>query len=77
MARPVSWDALLAAFDGETTRIANKIQRLLDQIIAGGMTELEEAEVQASLQAQVDRLKLVGADPVEPIPPVEPEAPPA
>jgi len=77
MARPVSWDALLAAFDGETTRIANKIQRLLDQIIAGGMTELEEDEVQASLQAQVDRLKLVGADPVEPIPPVEPEAPPA
>jgi hypothetical protein len=77
MARPVSWDALLAAFDGETTRIANKIQRLLDQIIAGGMTEPEEAEVQASLQAQVDRLKLVGADPVEPIPPVEPEAPPA
>ena len=77
MAKPASWDALLAAFDAETTRIANKIQTLLDQIAAGGMSELEEAEVQASLQAQVDRLKLVGADPVEPIPPVEPEAPPA
>jgi len=72
MARPQSWNDLLAAFDAETTRIATKIQALLDQIAAGGMTAEEETAVQADLQAQVDRLKAIGTDPTEPIPPVPP-----
>jgi len=72
MAKAESYAALVAAIDAETTRIANKIQTLLDQIAAGGMSAADEDAAQAALQAQVDRLRTIGADPVEPIPPVEP-----
>lgn len=75
MAKPGDYTSLVAAIDAETTRIANKIQTLLDAIAAGGMSAAEEDAAQASLQAQVDRLKTIGADPVEPIPPVPVEPP--
>ncbi len=68
MAIPQSWADLIAAFDAETTRIANKIQELLDKIAAGGMSAAEEAETQAGIQAQVDRLRTIGADQANPIP---------
>jgi uncharacterized protein YabE (DUF348 family) len=71
MAKPESYAALVAAIDAETTRIATKIQTLLDKIIAGGMSAADEDAAEAALQAQVDRLKTIGTDPAEPIPPVE------
>lgn len=71
MAR-MNYDALVAAIDVETTRIAGVLQALKDQLAEGGMSATEEAEVLASLQAQVDRLKGIGVDPAEPIPLVEP-----
>jgi hypothetical protein len=77
MATPDSYAALVAALDAETTRIGLKVQEYLDTIAAGGMSAAEEDAAQAGLQAVADRLKAIGSDPAEPIPPVEPEAPPA
>lgn len=71
MATLTSFKDLLAAVDAETNRIAAKIQSLVDQLAAGGMTEAEEAEALSGLTAVADRLKTIGADPANPIP-VEP-----
>lgn len=60
---------LAAAIDVETTRIANKIDELVAKLAAGGMTEEEEAEALSLLTAQADRLKTIGHDPQNPIPP--------
>ena len=70
MATLQNFQDLLAAMDTETTRIGNKIQSLVDQLAAGGMTPAEEAQALASLGAFADRLKTIGADPANPIPPV-------
>lgn len=61
---------LLAAVDAETNRIAAKIQSLVDQLGGGGMSDAEEAEALAGLSAVADRLKTIGADPSNPVPPV-------
>ncbi len=70
MATLQNFKDLLAAVDVETNRIAAKIAALVAQLEAGGMTDAEEAEVLAGLSAQVDRLKTIGADSSNPIPPV-------
>lgn len=69
MATLQSFKDLLAAVDAETTRIANKIDELVAKLEAGGMSASEEAEVQEGLTALSDRLKKIGADPAQPIPP--------
>lgn len=57
---------LIAAFDAETTRIADKIQQLMNNPPA------DDAEFNAALQAQIDRLKGVGANGQPPNPNPEP-----
>lgn len=61
-------DDLKAAFDEATSAIAARIER----IIAG-----QDAAVVAALQPELDRLRALGADPANPVPPVpvEPPAP--
>lgn len=70
MANLQNFKDLLAAVDIETTRIADKIADLVSQLESGGLSEAAEAEVLAGLQAQVDRLKTIGHNPADPIPPV-------
>ena len=68
MATLQNFKDLLAAVDAETNRIAAKIQALVDQLSAGGMSDAEEAEALAGLSAVADRLKTIGADPSNPVP---------
>lgn len=68
MATKADFDALLAAVDAETTRIANKIQELIDRLGQGGLTVEEEAAVLTELSAASARLRTIGADPADPVP---------
>ena len=70
MATLQNFKDLLAAVDTETNRIAAKIQSLVDSLGGGGMTDAQEAEALAGLSAVADRLKTIGADPTNPVPPV-------
>ena len=54
--------------DTETTRIADKVQELVDKIKTGGMSVTEEAEVFNTLSAHLDRLRTVAVDPDNPVP---------
>ena len=71
MATLQNFQDMAKAVDAETTRLANKIQALVGELAADGMTEAEEAEALSGLTAVADRLKTIGADPSNPIP-VEP-----
>jgi len=53
--------ALITEFDTATNAIAARIQKLID---AGGLN----ADSQAALQAEVDKLTALGQDPANPIP---------
>lgn len=53
--------ALITEFDTATDAIAARIQRLID---AGGLN----ADSQAALQAEVDKLNALGQDPQNPVP---------
>lgn len=55
--------ALIAEFDAATDKIAARIQKLIETD-----TSLS-AESQAALQAEVDKLNLLGQDPAQPVPP--------
>lgn len=72
MATLKTFDDLLKAMDAETTRIGTKIDELLKKIADGGMTAEEEDAALAEVQALADRLKTIGVDPAQPIPPVVP-----
>ncbi len=54
--------ALIAKFDAATNSIAARIQKLID---GGGLN----AESEAALTAEVDKLTALGKDPEAPIPP--------
>ncbi len=54
--------ALITAFDTATDKIAARIQALITN---GGLN----ADSQAALQAEVDKLNLLGQDPENPVPP--------
>jgi hypothetical protein len=60
---------LLKVMDDETTRIAGKFEDLLAQLETGGLSAEEEAAVYASFHAEVDRMKEIGKDATQPIPP--------
>jgi len=70
MATLQNFKDLLAAVDVETNRIADKIAALVAQLESGSLTEAEETEVLAGLTAAADRLKTIGHDPQNPIPPI-------
>lgn len=53
--------ALVTEFDSATNAIAARIQKLID---AGGLN----AESQAALQSEVDKLTALGSDPSDPVP---------
>lgn len=54
--------ALITQFDAATDKIAARIQKLID---AGSFSD----EDNAALQAEVDKLNLLGQDPANPVPP--------
>ena len=59
---------LTAKIDDATNKIAAKIDALT-QKITNSMTDQEVADVKAGLQAEIDKLTALGADPVNPVPP--------
>lgn len=61
--------AAIAKIDAETTRIAAKIDDLIAQLQTQGLTDSEEQQVFDDLGAVADRLRTVGADPDNPVPP--------
>jgi hypothetical protein len=69
--------ALILAIDEDTSAIAAKIDALLEQI-STGMSQEQVNEVTAELAAVSERLDVLGQDPENPVPPVEPpvEEPP-
>lgn len=58
---------LAKKIDDATTAVGNKIAALTGQI-KNSMTDQEVADTKAALQAEVDKLTAMGADPVNPIP---------
>jgi hypothetical protein len=68
MATRDDFTAVLAAIDVETTRIGVKIQSLIDQIAAGGLSPTEEQSVLTAIGAAAARLTLIGADSADPVP---------
>lgn len=76
MAKAQDFKALVDEINVETDRVAAKIDELTDKLEAGGMTEAEEAQALTDLRAVSDRLKTIGKDPADPIPP-EPTPTPA
>lgn len=62
---------LSAKIDQATTEVANRIDRISQQL-TNNMTDAELADVKASLQAEVDRLTVLGTDPNNPVPPPSP-----
>lgn len=66
------FDQVLSEIDVETTRIATKVLDLLAQIQAGGMSPADEDAAFAAAQAQLAKLKTIGADPENPVPVEEP-----
>jgi hypothetical protein len=54
--------ALITQFDNATDRIAARIQKLID---TGSLSD----DSAAALQAEVDKLNLLGQDPTNPVPP--------
>lgn len=70
------FDAVLAEIDTETTRIATRVQELLDQIKGGGMSETDEDAAFAEATRLVGRLKGIAVDPENPVPPAEEEPTP-
>lgn len=62
------FDALLAAVNDATNKIAARIQALIDKQNAGGLTAEEEEAVKAGLEAEVAKLQALGADSTNPVP---------
>jgi hypothetical protein len=62
----------LTRIDTATTEIAADIQRLLDKIAAGGLTDAEEATVLDQIGALATRLEGIGASVENPVPPPTP-----
>jgi len=67
MPSKADFDALVEQFNVATNDIAARIQRLIDKI-GSGMSDAEEAEVKAALEAAVAQLSALGKDPDEPVP---------
>ena len=59
--------ALIAAINEATNVLAAKLQALIDQINAGGMTAGQEAEIVADLESVKSALQALGADPESPV----------
>jgi hypothetical protein len=57
--------SVLASIDEETTRVGVKIDELVAQLKAGGLSADEEAEVFAGLSAAAEKLKAIGKPVVE------------
>jgi len=76
MATLEQFKAALSAVDAETTRIGDYIATLLAQLNRTDLTEAQEAEVLAGLQAAADRLKTVGTSVEQPVPTTPLPAPP-
>lgn len=64
MATVQEMQGVIHDIDVETTRIADHIAELIDQIAAGGMSAAEEATVKADLDTQLTKLRAVGHNPV-------------
>lgn len=59
---------VLKRIDDATTAIGVKIQKLLDQLAAGGMTADEEASVLQQAKDEAAKLEGLAADPTNPVP---------
>ena len=59
---------LAAKIDAATTAVATRLETLL-QRVTNGMSDAEVADVKSQLQAEADRLTVMGRDPNNPVPP--------
>ncbi len=57
---------VIAKFDAETTKISDRLDKLIQQ--STGLT----ADEKAAFQAVADHLDVLGTDPVNPVPPLPP-----
>lgn len=62
------FQAAVVEIEAATTAVADRIQRYIDKITAGGMSEAEEAEALAELGRVIGPLKEMGKDPSDPVP---------
>lgn len=68
MSTLADFEDVLGKLDAETTRIADKVAELVAKIQAGGLTLDEETQVKTALDAELAKLKAIGADPQNPVP---------
>ena len=62
---------LITKVDVATTKIAERITELMDQL-DGGVSASEAEEIKSQLQPLVDQLEAMGKDPNDPVPPPPP-----
>ncbi len=58
---------LTTKLDAATTAVATRLDKL-QASIKNSMTDAEVADVKSGIQAEIDKLTLMGQDPVNPIP---------
>lgn len=74
MARLGEVEKLISDINDATNQVADRITALTDKL-STNMTGEEVDQIKTDLQASVDRLKVLGANPSQPVPP-EPTPPP-
>ena len=72
MAELKDFKDVISLLDAETNRIAQKVEDLVDELAAGGLDEEEEADVLDDLLGLAERLRAIGAEPVDPVPAEDP-----
>jgi hypothetical protein len=68
MATAAEFTAGFAKLDAATSAIAARIQKYIDAVQTGNMTDAEEAAALATLGGAVTALEAMGKDPVNPVP---------
>lgn len=72
MARDEEFRAVVDGFRQATDGLSARIQRLIDQAAAGGLSAVQEDAFLAELTVIKDNLAAMGQDPDNPIPPAPP-----
>lgn len=73
LSKAQNFSELLNSMEAETTRIGTAYDEIFSKLQAGGLTPEEEDAVFARGTALNNRLKEIGKNPDQPIPPVDPQ----
>lgn len=66
----MTFQELIVALNEATTAVGLRIQGYVDALATAGISKAAEDEAIAGLQVEIERLKAMGTNPSDPIPPV-------